>query len=89
MTSGKPLSNAEKKLIAQYPNEWPAVLARHLAMHYREDNGGSRSAATVRRYQAELAAQETAPEEPNPAPKRARNQATVSPKKGTNLNRHK
>jgi hypothetical protein len=55
MTSGKPLSEREKAFIAQWADEqFPTVIARHLAIHYSDDNGGSRSTQTVRNYIQEL-----------------------------------
>jgi len=51
MTSGKPLSAREKAFIARWADEiFPTVIARHLAIYYSDDNGGSRSTQTVRNY---------------------------------------
>ena len=59
MTSGKPLSQREKAFIEQWADEkFPAVIARHLAIHYSDDNGGSRNTQTVRNYIQEMKARE-------------------------------
>jgi len=59
VTSGKPLSQREKAFIEQWADEkFPAVIARHLAIHYSDDNGGSRSTQTVRNYIQEMKARE-------------------------------
>ena len=51
MVSGKPLSGREKAFISLWADEaFPTVIARHLAIHYSDDNGGSRSTQTVRNY---------------------------------------
>lgn len=51
MASGKPLHWVEKKVIEQMRDEkFPTVIARHLALHYSEYNGGSRATSTVQAY---------------------------------------
>jgi hypothetical protein len=51
MVSGKPLTDRERRFIEENRNEkFPTVLARHLALHYAEDNNGSRSTRTVQEY---------------------------------------
>lgn len=51
MASGKPLTDREKAFIrANRTEKFPSILARHLGLHYSEDNGGSRSTRTVQEY---------------------------------------
>lgn len=51
MVSGKPLSKEEKAFILANINEqFPTVIARHLALYYSEFNGGSRSTWTVQEF---------------------------------------
>lgn len=51
MSSGKPLTKTEKRVIEEmHETAFPAVIANHLASRYYEENGGTRSAATVRAY---------------------------------------
>ena len=48
MTSGKPFTAREDDFIKQNCNEqYPSLIARALAVHYSEDNGGSRSTKSV------------------------------------------
>jgi hypothetical protein len=70
MTSGRPLSRAEKKVIERYPNEWPAVIARYLGNKYSADNGGYRSTAVVRNYQREILARVPAADKEETEPKK-------------------
>ena len=51
MVSGKPLSKREQAFIlANIDEKFPTVIARHLALYYGEDNGGSRSTWTVQEF---------------------------------------
>lgn len=51
MASGKPLSDREKAFIIANINEkFPTIIARHLALYYADDNGGSRSTWTVQEF---------------------------------------
>ena len=60
MTSGKPLTNTEKRVIKDmYETTFPAIIANHLASKYYEENGGSRSASTVRAYIREITTKHT------------------------------
>jgi hypothetical protein len=55
MTSGKPLTKTEKRVIEEmHETAFPAIIANHLASKYYEENGGSRSASTVRAYIRQL-----------------------------------
>lgn len=48
MTSGRPFSDREIEFIKEHMNEkYPSVLARHLGIHYADDNGGFRSKKSV------------------------------------------
>jgi hypothetical protein len=48
MGSGRPFSQRELKFIREHLDEkYPSVIARHLGLHYSEDNGGSRSSKSV------------------------------------------
>ena len=50
MTSGIPLAQAEKDYIDAHLNEWPSILARHLAMYYDRYNKGYRHPDTIKDY---------------------------------------
>lgn len=75
MVSGKPLTDREKAFIAANRTEkFPSVLARHLALYYSEDNGGSRCTETVKIYLKSLdagapVAEEVKPEKAAPPPR--------------------
>jgi hypothetical protein len=51
VVSGKPLSKRERAFIeANIDEKFPTIIARHLALYYSEDNGGSRCTETVKIY---------------------------------------
>jgi hypothetical protein len=70
MTSGKPLTKTEMRVIEEmHETTFPAVIANHLASKYYEENGGSRSASTVRAYIRQLTTPKPAPERRQRKPK--------------------
>jgi len=87
MTSGIPFSKEEIEFVkAHSPKEFPSVIARGLALKFRDYNGGSRNPRVVAALMNELAQGTERQEKPSPKPYSGNGQtlqASTTPPKQT------